>query len=125
LTIITFGFAVQLFERTEGPGVEGVYDPFGDPSNTMWCVILGMTTVGYGDITPLTNIGRLIVVVACFTGIFIIMLITVTVARKLNHNERELQAFNFIENFRRHRQLSIKAANVIARFYHYAFDKST
>jgi Ion channel len=63
-----------------------VYDPYSDASNPMWCVILGMTTVGFGDIIPNTNIGRLFVIVACFAGSFIITLITVTISTRINHD---------------------------------------
>ena len=38
-----------------------------------------MTSVGYGDIVPTTNIGRLLVLIACFLGSFIITLITVSI----------------------------------------------
>jgi hypothetical protein len=64
----------------------------------MWCVILGMTTVGYGDIVPGTHIGRLFVIVACFIGTFIIALLTVTLQRMINHSVEENKAFNYVNN---------------------------
>lgn len=122
---LQFGLTTQLFERVEGYLDQDDYDPFRDASNSMWCVILGMTTVGYGDLMPFTHMGRMFVILACFAGSFILTLMTVTVSIRINHNENQLQAFNFIKNFERKRNLRIRAANVIARFYHYAFDKST
>ena len=55
----------------------------------MWCVILGMTTVGYGDVVPSTNIGRFFVIMACFTGTFIVSLITVTISMMIHHDWRQ------------------------------------
>jgi hypothetical protein len=46
-----------------------------------------MTTVGYGDIIPNTNFGRLFTMLACFGGNFILQLITVTLMKKINMNE--------------------------------------
>jgi voltage-gated potassium channel len=45
----------------------------------MWLVVLTMTTVGYGDIVPVTDLGRLITIMACFLGTFIVSLSTVTI----------------------------------------------
>ena len=41
-------------------------------SNSMWCTIITMTTVGFGDFFPVTWYGRIVVVVIVFYGIFII-----------------------------------------------------
>jgi hypothetical protein len=51
---IIFGFAMQIFERSikkEGAiGYQKDYDKFSEVANSMWVMILGITTVGYGDI---------------------------------------------------------------------------
>jgi voltage-gated potassium channel len=50
---------------------------FGD---ALWWAITTVTTVGYGDITPVTPEGRLIAVVLMLTGIGVIGVFTATVA---------------------------------------------
>jgi voltage-gated potassium channel len=50
---------------------------FGD---ALWWAITTVTTVGYGDITPITPEGRLIAVVLMLTGIGVIGLFTASVA---------------------------------------------
>lgn len=43
--------------------------------NSWWCMILTMTTVGYGDIFPITPMGRVFTIIACIIGAFVISLI--------------------------------------------------
>ncbi len=51
---------------------------FTDIGNSMWCMILAMTTVGYGDIVPNSNVGRLFVVIGGIIGTAFIPLIVIT-----------------------------------------------
>ena len=83
--VIVFGFLVQLFER--GIFLNAGYDSFKIVWNSMWVIILSMTTVGFGDVVPLTNLGRLFTMIACFAGTFVISLMTVTITTKIQMNE--------------------------------------
>ncbi len=56
--------------------------------SAMWYGIVSMTTVGYGDIVPVTGIGRIIGIVMIFTGLGYVSLVTATLA------------FSFIDFFR-------------------------
>ena len=42
-----------------------------------------ITTVGFGDIIPYTNLGRLVTMLACITGNFIVQSITVVLMKYL------------------------------------------
>lgn len=44
----------------------------------MWCIIITMTTVGFGDFYPSTHLGRFIGVLACFWGTFLVSLMVVS-----------------------------------------------
>ncbi len=49
-------------------------DKFGSVIQSMWWAVVTVTTVGYGDVFPVTPIGRLIAAVSMITGIFTLAL---------------------------------------------------
>lgn len=51
--------------------------------NCMWCVIITMTTVGYGDFYPRTFIGRLCDIFTAIWGIFIVSMMVVVLTNTL------------------------------------------
>jgi voltage-gated potassium channel len=57
--------------------------------NSAWCVIITMTTVGYGDIVPATLFGRLTAVVAALWGTFLVSILILSVGNifKLQNKE--------------------------------------
>jgi Ion channel len=91
---VVFGFGMQVFERAialaNALGSTSGYDKFSQVANSMWIMILGITTVGYGDITPTTHIARLLVSAGCFTGNIILILMTISIFNMISHNEKEL-----------------------------------
>ena len=69
--VMAFGYCLRVFERPLD-GISGF--EFGMYSNTFWCVIVTMTTVGYGDYFPATFFGRFVGFVACIYGVFVLSL---------------------------------------------------
>ena len=65
---------------------------FSSFSNAIWCVILTLTTVGYGDIYPKTDIGRSIVIFICIWGIFIISIMVVTMTNSMELKDSHLSS---------------------------------
>lgn len=57
LTIIFFGLIVREFEKKMDYG--GRTYQYDYTINSFWCIILTMTTVGYGEVFPVTIFGRL------------------------------------------------------------------
>lgn len=56
-----------------------------------------MTTVGYGDLTPNTEFGRLFAMVGCLSGVFIVSLAVVSVSNYFNIQGIELNVLNVID----------------------------
>ena len=72
-TVILGAIAVYVLEAGDNANI----DDFGD---ALWWAITTVTTVGYGDITPITPEGRLVAVALMLTGIGVIGVFTATVA---------------------------------------------
>lgn len=47
--------------------------------DSIWCVIITMATVGYGDISPVTVFGRIVAIAAAIWGTFLISLLILSV----------------------------------------------
>jgi voltage-gated potassium channel len=88
-TVMLGALAVYVLEAGENKSIRH----FGD---ALWWAITTVTTVGYGDITPITPEGRLVAVVLMLTGISVIGVFTATVAsmffQEQQSEEQEIEA---------------------------------
>lgn len=62
-------------------------------TNSIWNVIITMTTVGYGDIYPKTTMGRLVGVIVAMWGLFLVSMFTVTLSNLFQFTAGEDKAF--------------------------------
>ncbi len=65
--------------------------------NCLWNVLVTMTTVGYGDFYPLTNLGRLVIIMCAFLGTTLISLMTLITGNKLSLSETEKKIYDFAQ----------------------------
>lgn len=72
--LFVFGFCLRIFER---PLSAETGKDFSDYENVFWCLIVTMTTVGYGDYFPITAPGRLVGFIACLWGALVVSLMVV------------------------------------------------
>lgn len=72
------GFSVMLGASTLLYLVEGGIQPdaFGSIPRAMWWAVATLTTVGYGDVVPVTALGRILAAITALCGIGIIALPT-------------------------------------------------
>ena len=68
--VFVFGMTVFLLEHTTNP-------QFGQISDGLWWAFVTLTTVGYGDIVPITGAGR---IVGVFTMVFGISIYSLMIA---------------------------------------------
>ena len=84
--VIFGGIGVYLVEHNQ-PGAN-----ITNLGNAFWWAVITITTVGYGDYTPVTTIGRIIAIVVMFSGISIVVsLVTLLSQRRLQHTESILK----------------------------------
>lgn len=57
--------------------------------NAVWCIIITMSTVGYGDVYPISYLGRVIAFCAAISGIILASLLILTLSQKLAMNSKE------------------------------------
>lgn len=79
--IFIFGTLLWIVERRNNkyqfrPGILGLFDG-------LWWSAVTMTTVGYGDKAPKTNLGKAIAIIWMFTAVIIISSFTATIASTL------------------------------------------
>eukprot|EP01017_Pseudomicrothorax_dubius_P048783 TRINITY_DN8950_c0_g2_i5.p1 TRINITY_DN8950_c0_g2~~TRINITY_DN8950_c0_g2_i5.p1 ORF type:complete len:299 (-),score=27.85 TRINITY_DN8950_c0_g2_i5:58-954(-) len=111
ISIVIFGYAMRICERA----VSHTDPTYGlaNFQNTLWNVIVTMTTVGYGDYSPVTNFGRLVAFLICMWGVFIVSLMVVTLENFLQMNSAELRTYSVIERIQMKRELRNLAQRII------------
>lgn len=91
------GYTMRIFERPleAAPG-EG----FDLLSNNLWTIYITMMTIGYGDYYPKSNLGRLVGIIACFWGNFIVSVFVVTLTNLLKFQLGELKSYDILSKLR-------------------------
>jgi hypothetical protein len=111
--IVLFAFCLRIFERpmshyTGDPGMDFSYF-----ENAMWCVVLIMTTVGYGDYFPVTEPGRVIGFIACLWGVLVVSMVVITLSNMLSLESGENKAFIMLSRLQYKKDLREKAASLV------------
>lgn len=93
ICVIPLSYMLKIIE---GPVWDGKsIRNFNYYENCVWCVLVTMTTVGYGDYYPDSNLGRLICIAVAFTGSALISLIILVTGNKLMLSKTEKKIYDF------------------------------
>jgi hypothetical protein len=84
--LFVFGEMVRLSEEDVPSSTLGIF------GNSLWCVMITMGTVGYGDYYPQTYLGRVILFFAAITGIIVASLLILTLSTYLSMKMSENKA---------------------------------
>mmetsp|Transcript_47392 Transcript_47392/g.54579 ORF Transcript_47392/g.54579 Transcript_47392/m.54579 type:complete len:536 (+) Transcript_47392:33-1640(+) len=141
-SIIFFGLATRIFEyplnkalkqqddeinllrQTDGNPDNNNLDEldrsqdFDNTWNSMWLIVLTMTTVGYGDFYPQSHAGRFVGVLACFWGIFLVSMMVVTMTTWTEFSNHERRAFNILHRLQYREDAKYHAAFIITGFFY-------
>lgn len=75
---------------------DGIYQDWRYLWNGMWCIIMTMTCVGYGDFYPSTHVGRIIAISAAILGNLLIALMVVSLTFTSQFSPQQLKAYELI-----------------------------
>jgi len=99
LALVMFGTAMYMVERGTWDATKNCYvrpdnrcSPFESIPKSFWWGIATLTTVGYGDVYPITVPGRLVAAVAMITGIVCVALPTTVLGVQFSEAYGDLKA---------------------------------
>ena len=87
------GFCLRIFERGLINQNNIISEGFVDYGTAMWCILITMTTVGFGETLPVSIPGRMIGVIACIWGIFVVSLMVVGINLMLKFDSGQEKSF--------------------------------
>jgi potassium intermediate/small conductance calcium-activated channel subfamily N protein 2 len=118
LGIFTGAYCFRTFER---PLVLYSGFQFQDYGSCMWCVIITMTTVGYGDMFPATIPGRFFCFIICIWGVLVVSMMVVAVNNMVQLELGEDKAYLVLRRLRFREELRDAAAYVLTSALHYKY----
>jgi len=80
-SVMVLAYITRIFELPYFIEVNSEFGKSSSLANAMWLVIMTITTVGYGDVTPHTTPGKLLAICGALWGAFLISINVVTVAQ--------------------------------------------
>lgn len=119
ISVFLLGFALRVYERPFSDDNRSENQDFGYIWNSLWLIMLAMTTVGYGDFAPRTHIGRAITTLACLWGVFIISLIVVSLTNTTAFTKSQARAHSILTKIVYKEKQKILAAIAIQNFFKY------
>jgi hypothetical protein len=114
LSVALFGFVLRIFER---PLSTASGQDFNSINNAFWVTLITMTTVGYGDFFPKSNIGRLVGILIAFWGVAFVSLFVVTLTNLLLFQNGEEKSFILLQRLKSKDSLKRQAVNVMTAAY--------
>ena len=126
---VQLALAARLFERPfyDDPEVSQIsesasdYQDYSLYNNSWWLIMETMTTVGFGDYFPRTHLGRLVIILACFCGVFIISMTVVTLTSSSEFKQGEKSSYEILHRLRQRKGFEKYAKSVIyynIRYFH-------
>lgn len=87
LTIIILSYTIKIIE---GP----VQSDYLKLENCVWNILVTMTTVGYGDMYPITSLGQVAIIIVSICGSLFTSILTVSLQSLLEMSIHESNAYN-------------------------------
>ena len=113
MCLLVFSYDLRIYERYFDELNES---NLGNYLNDLWCIFITMTTVGYGDISPKSFFGRLISVVTCLFGVFLVGLVVISVTSYFNLEGIESNVYKILLKSKKMEKRNKSALNSIVQY---------
>jgi hypothetical protein len=113
IILVYCSFCLRIFERVLDE-ISG--QMFSSYLNAMWCLIITMTTVGYGDFYPSSTLGRAVGIASCIFGVFLISMLIVTITNMLQFQGTEENVFLILQRLKLCEEKDKLAAALILKY---------
>ena len=110
---ICFALTIRIFEMHYWETFKIIPQDWSFIWNSLWCIFVSMTTVGYGDFYPRTHFGRIIIIFSCVVGIYFTSIMMVFLTKKSLLNENETKSYKLITRLRIKNELKDIYSNII------------
>jgi voltage-gated potassium channel len=84
-------------------------------SNMTWMTVITMTTIGFGDISPVTPLGRFVASLCVTWGVIIVAIMVAVLTNTLSLNNQETQSLIILKKLRNKQEVK-EAAGLYLRY---------
>lgn len=113
LCLLLFGYALMICEAPLSRLSDSSFD-LSSLVNAIWCTMLTITSVGYGDFYPRSGLGRIVVFLSSVSGISIISMMVVTITNTLSLSSLEERALTVLTKLTMKESLKKSAARILS-----------
>jgi len=97
---ITAGIAIYVFEEQKNENINSLFD-------ALYWALITISTVGYGDISPVTTEGRVVSMAIIITGIAMISFVTSVIVSAFSEKLTELKENRIVEEINKNEEFMI------------------
>ena len=110
--VLYFGHAIRITEKPLKQATDVMdFTPF---FSCIWAAFITMSTVGYGDMYPRTNKGRVVMIFCCLYGVTCISLIIVSVTQVIQMSQAEVRSHVLVKRIVLKNKVKKEACKLIA-----------
>lgn len=118
LTVAVFGYCIRGCEISFAKDVPVAYfQDWTNMFNGMWCVLISITTICYGDFVPRTILGRCFCIIATFIGMMLYALIISSMHSYFFMSNEEKGAYDEMRQMKMEKKVKTNALEMIIGFY--------